>query len=29
MTHIFIVEQLDGQAADWMENVSSEQYQTS
>ena len=27
MTHISIVEQLDGKAADWMELVSDEQYQ--
>ena len=27
MTHIAIVEQLDGKAADWMEKVSDEQYQ--
>ena len=27
MTHISIVEQLDGKAADWMEDVSDEQYQ--
>jgi quercetin dioxygenase-like cupin family protein len=27
MTHISIVEQLDGKAADWMEHVSEEQYQ--
>ena len=27
MTHIAIVEQLDGRAADWMEKVSDEQYQ--
>jgi quercetin dioxygenase-like cupin family protein len=27
MTHIAIVEQLDGKTADWMENVSDEQYQ--
>ena len=27
MTHISIVEQLDGKAADWMEKVSDEQYQ--
>lgn len=26
MTHISIVEQLDGKAADWMEKVSDEQY---
>lgn len=26
MTHIAIVEQLDGKAADWMEHVSDEQY---
>ena len=29
MTHISIVEQLDGKAADWMEHVSDEQYQAS
>ena len=28
MTHISIVEQLDGKSADWMEHVSDEQYQT-
>jgi quercetin dioxygenase-like cupin family protein len=28
MTHISIVEQADGRAADWMEHVSEEQYQT-
>jgi len=28
MTHIAIVEQLDGKTADWMEKVSDEQYQT-
>jgi AbiJ-like protein len=28
MTHIAIVEQLDGKSADWMEKVSDEQYQT-
>ena len=28
MTHIGIVEKLDGKSADWMENVSDEQYQT-
>ena len=28
MTHIAIVEQLDGKSADWMEHVSDEQYQT-
>ena len=28
MTHISIVEQLDGKAADWMEKVSDEQYQS-
>jgi len=27
MTHISIVEQLDGKSADWMEKVSDEQYQ--
>ena len=27
MTHIAIVEQLDGKIADWMEKVSDEQYQ--
>ncbi len=27
MTHISIVEQLDGKTADWMEKVSDEQYQ--
>ena len=27
MTHISIVEQLDGKSADWMEHVSDEQYQ--
>ena len=27
MTHISIVEQLDGKAADWMEHVRDEQYQ--
>jgi len=27
MTHISIVEQLDGKAADWMEHVSDEEYQ--
>jgi len=26
MTHIAIVEQLDGKTADWMEHVSDEQY---
>jgi quercetin dioxygenase-like cupin family protein len=26
MTHISIVEQLDGKSADWMEKVSDEQY---
>jgi quercetin dioxygenase-like cupin family protein len=26
MTHISIVEQADGQAADWMEHVSDQQY---
>ena len=26
MTHISIVEQLDGKAADWMEHVSDDQY---
>ena len=29
MTHIAIVEQLDGKSADWMEKVSDEQYQGS
>ena len=29
MTHISIVEQLDGKSADWMEHVSDEQYQAS
>ena len=29
MTHIAIVEQLDGKTADWMEKVSGEQYQAS
>ncbi len=29
MTHISIVEQLDGKAADWMEQVSDDQYQAS
>jgi quercetin dioxygenase-like cupin family protein len=28
MTHIAIVEQLDGKSADWMEEVSDEQYRT-
>ena len=28
MTHISIVEQVDGKSADWMEYVSDEQYQT-
>jgi quercetin dioxygenase-like cupin family protein len=28
MTHIAIVEQLDGKSSDWMEKVSDEQYQT-
>jgi quercetin dioxygenase-like cupin family protein len=28
MTHISVVEQLDGKSADWMEHVSDEQYQT-
>ena len=28
MTHISIVEQLDGKAAEWMEKVSDEQYQS-
>ena len=28
MTHIAIVEHLDGKSADWMEKVSNEQYQT-
>ena len=27
MTHIAILEQLDGKSADWMENVTDEQYQ--
>jgi len=27
ITHISIVEQLDGKGADWMEHVSDEQYQ--
>jgi hypothetical protein len=27
MTHIAIVEQLDGKSADWMEKVSDEQYE--
>jgi hypothetical protein len=27
MTHIAIVEKLDGKAVDWMEKVSEEQYQ--
>jgi len=27
MTHIAIVENLDGKGADWMEKVSDEQYQ--
>jgi quercetin dioxygenase-like cupin family protein len=27
MTHIAIVEQLDGKTVDWMEEVSNEQYQ--
>jgi hypothetical protein len=27
MTHIAIVEQLDGKSADWMEQVSDKQYQ--
>jgi len=27
MTHIAIVEQLDGKTADWMEKVNEEQYQ--
>jgi hypothetical protein len=27
MTHISIVEQADGKSADWMEQVSDEQYQ--
>jgi hypothetical protein len=27
MTHIAIVEHLDGKSADWMEKVSNEQYQ--
>ncbi len=29
MTHISIVEQLDGKSADWMEQVSDDQYQAS
>jgi len=29
MTHISIVEQLDGKSADWMERVSDEQYEAS
>ncbi len=29
MTHISIVEQLDGKTADWMEQVSDDQYQAS
>jgi quercetin dioxygenase-like cupin family protein len=29
MTHISIVEWLDGKSADWMEHVSDEQYQAS
>jgi hypothetical protein len=29
MTHIAIVEHLDGKSADWMEKVSDEQYQQS
>jgi hypothetical protein len=29
MTHIAIVEKLDGKSADWMEKVSDEQYQSS
>jgi quercetin dioxygenase-like cupin family protein len=29
MTHIAIVEQLDGKAVEWMEKVSDEQYQSS
>ena len=29
MTHIAIVEQLNGKAVDWMEKVSDEQYQAS
>ncbi len=29
MTHIAIVEQLDGKSADWMEQVSDEQYRAS
>jgi hypothetical protein len=28
LTHIAIVEQLDGKTVDWMEKVSDEQYQT-
>jgi hypothetical protein len=27
MTHLAIVEKLDGKSADWMEQVSDEQYQ--
>jgi len=27
MTHIAIIEQLDGKSADWMEKVSDEQYE--
>jgi len=27
MTHISIVEQLDGKSADWMKKVSDEEYQ--
>lgn len=27
MTHIAIVEQLDGKAVDWMEKVTDEQYE--
>jgi hypothetical protein len=27
MTHIAIVEKLDGKSADWMEQVTDEQYQ--
>ncbi|HEU4679239.1 MAG TPA: cupin domain-containing protein, partial [Terrimicrobiaceae bacterium] len=29
MTHIAVVEQLDGKAADWLEKVNDEQYQAS
>lgn len=28
MTHIAVVEQIDGQSAEWLEQVSDEQYQT-